>query len=182
MKEIWKDIAGFEGHYQVSNLGRVRGLERSIKYSTGKIAVHKSKIFKGQYIYGYYYVHLCKNNKVKAFRVHRLVASAFIENPNNYEYVNHKDENKANNKSENLEWCTAKYNINYGTNKDRSSKKKEKPVVQIDINTNLPITEFSSGIMAANALKLVASHIYGCCNGKRETHGGYKWIRKIDTI
>ena len=115
MKEEWRDIKGYEGLYQVSNLGRVKSLnykhtnrEKILKDSTNKN--------------GYKNVNLYLEGVLRRFLIHRLVAEAFIENPNNYPKVNHKDENKENNKANNLEWCTQKYNINYGTRTQRHSE------------------------------------------------------------
>lgn len=114
--EEWRDVVGFEGFYQVSNLGRVQSLERlvdtNIKYVDKRI--HKGKLLKLHLNNrGYKMVHLCKNGTVKRVLVHRLVAEAFVQNPNNYPVVNHKDENKQNNCVENLEWCTQQYNMNW---------------------------------------------------------------------
>ena len=122
-KQIWKDIAGYEGLYQVSNTGKVRSLDRVITYKNGRQVFYKSKILK-QYLGkdGYMYVHLYKDKKNKRCVVHRLVVQAFLENPNNWPQVNHKDENKTNNAVCNLEWCTAKYNSNYGTRRERLSQ------------------------------------------------------------
>lgn len=118
--EEWKDIKGYEGLYQVSNLGRVRSLSRYVKHRT--IYILKGKLLKqrtrGK---GYLAVTLCKNSKLKHYYVHRLVAEAFIPNPNNLPQVNHKDENKSNNCVDNLEWCDDKYNTNYGTRNERHS-------------------------------------------------------------
>ena len=111
MKEIWKDIAGFEGHYQVSNLGHVKSLER-IGYGGKTIPERMLKQnLDGD---GYPRIGLHKNGCTKTRHVHRLVAEAFILNPQNYPEVNHKDENKQNNNANNLEWCTTKYNLTYG--------------------------------------------------------------------
>ena len=108
MKEIWRDGKGYEGKYQVSNMGRVWSIKGQ-KYLKGTIA--KS---------GYVYVHLtAKNGKAVKERLHRLVAIAFLENPNNLPAVNHKDENKLNNSLDNLEWCSHQYNCNYGTRNQR---------------------------------------------------------------
>lgn len=104
MKEIWKDIEGYEGMYEISSLGRVKSL-----ISNGLI-MKQSKDKDG-------YCIVCL--KRKSFRVHRLVARAFIQNPNNLEQVNHKDENKSNNAIDNLEWCDTIYNINYGTRNEQ---------------------------------------------------------------
>lgn len=121
MQEIWKDIPNFEGIYQVSNFGNVKVLDRyvnsAIKNNTKVKRV--GKMLKQYNKQNYYQVTLTVNNKRTYCKVHRLVALAFIPNPNNFPQVNHKDENTFNNHVENLEWCTAKYNCNYGT---RNSK------------------------------------------------------------
>ena len=112
--EIWKDIQEYKGLYQVSNLGRVRSLDTIINCKGAKgIDNHlrKGKILKQNIgTTGYYSINLSKNSKRKYVRVHRLVAEAFIPNPNNYYCINHIDGNKLNNKVENLEWCTYSYN------------------------------------------------------------------------
>src|SRR5574344_1100472 len=105
MKEIWKNVSGYEGIYQISNFGRVR----SFKFSNVRIL---KNIVQSA---GYLTVDLRKNGARKSFKIHRLVALAFIENPNNLPSINHKDECKTNNSVNNLEWCTDKYNSNYGT-------------------------------------------------------------------
>ena len=121
MEEIWKDIKGYEGIYQVSNLGRVKALN----YRRTK----KEKIMKSiNDNRGYLFVKLYKNNEHKNFKIHRLVANAFIENHNNYEEINHIDECKTNNYVNNLEWCNHKYNMNYGTGNKRRSEKYKKGI------------------------------------------------------
>ena len=117
MEEIWKPVKGFEGYYEVSNLGRVRSVDRLVKYSNGQIHLHKGRILSPGLVHklGYLQVALCNNGKIKHKMVYRLVAEAFIPNPDNLPQVNHKDENAFNNCVENLEWCTIEYNINYGT-------------------------------------------------------------------
>lgn len=109
--EIWKDISGYEGKYQVSNIGRVKSLQRwsGTKYYNRE-QILKNHINKRN---GYVYVYLTKNNKSKNVRLHRLVAKAFIPNPNDYDDINHKDCNRTNNNVDNLEWCTRSYNIKY---------------------------------------------------------------------
>ena len=106
MEEIWKDIEGYEGLYQISNLGRVKSLGNTHYKTTRILVVYKNKN-------GYCGINLCKKGKVTKYRIHRLVATAFIPNPNNYPEVNHKDENKSNNRVDNLEWCTHHYNSIY---------------------------------------------------------------------
>ena len=125
-KEIWKPIKGYEGLYEVSNLGRVKSLERICKGGHNSIRVVKEKILKQCYCgrdRDYLNVKLCKNSKSKTIQVHRLVATTFIPNPLNLPQVNHKKEfEKWNNSVDNLEWCTAKYNCNYGTHIERATK------------------------------------------------------------
>lgn len=124
MNEIWKDIDEYVGLYQVSNYGLVRSLDRTIEFiRNGKITrqKRKGKILNCNKIQddGYCNVTLSKNSNTKIFPVHRLVAEAFIPNPDNLPCVNHKDENKFNNCTDNLEWCTVAYNNSYGTKIDR---------------------------------------------------------------
>ena len=120
MKEIWKDIKGYEGLYQVSNLGRVKSLERVAKNNR---KIHEKILKLKRDRYGDDVCNLCLDGEIKHFGVHRLVADAFIPNLNNYPVVNHKDEVKDNNIVYNLEWCTQKYNLNYGTAQKRKSDK-----------------------------------------------------------
>lgn len=121
--EIWKDVRGYEGLYQVSNEGNVRSLDRIIKHYP-KDYFQKGRILKtAPSKTGYQMVVLINHNHRETRFVHRLVAEAFLENANNYPVVNHKDENKANNQVENLEWCTHKHNANYGMRNNKISQK-----------------------------------------------------------
>lgn len=118
MIEEWKDIAGYEGSYQVSNTGKVKSLARFRRSKGSGIAPVAEKLLTlNTDKDGYKEVALCKNNKLRYFRVHRLVATAFIPNPDGLPMINHKDENPANNYVENLEWCTNSYNISYSNYK-----------------------------------------------------------------
>ena len=123
--EIWKPILHYEDLYEVSSLGRVKVLSRTITYhnqnNRSVIRTYPSKILKPTNSRGYLRVSLNQNGKIKKEQVHRLVAQAFIPNPNQLPEVNHKDENKLNNYVGNLEWCTSKYNCNYGTRNIRLS-------------------------------------------------------------
>ena len=108
MMEEWKEIPGYEGLYEVSNMGNVRNVRRNTLLRLSKDC------------YGYTQVSLYKNSIRTGLRVHRLVAQAFLSNPDNLPQVNHKDEDKSNNRVDNLEWCDSKYNLNYGTARIRS--------------------------------------------------------------
>lgn len=120
MQEIWKDIEGYEGLYQVSNFGRVKSLDRYVLRNENTLFV-KVIVLSQLNIRGYLAVRLCNSGKYKNYFVHRLVANAFIHNDNNYSEINHIDENKHNNHVDNLEWCDRKYNVNYGSRADKFS-------------------------------------------------------------
>ena len=129
MEEIWKDIKGYEGLYQVSNLGRVKSLARTIYKVDGTTQTFKDKIrsatFNGR---GYLQVGLSKEGSYTTFKVHRLVANTFIPNPYNKTQVNHIDGNKDNNHRSNLEWCNHKYNMKHAKtvlNKSMGNKAKK---------------------------------------------------------
>ena len=114
-KEVWKNIVGYEGLYQVSNYGRVRSIDRYVNSKWGNQYIRKGKILNPGYNKsGHSHVVLCKSGKHQQCYIHRLVAEAFIPNPNDYPIINHKDENPANNAVWNLEWCTQEYNLHYG--------------------------------------------------------------------
>ena len=175
--EIWKPVVGYEGLYEVSSYGRVRSFKQK---SNGKIL----KAFKDTG--GYWRV--CLNTK-EQHSVHRLVAQAFIPNPNNLPMVNHKDENKANNivwvnddgsidyDKSNLEWCDAKYNCNYGTLQERRVRKVFKPILQYTKN-GVFLKEWESIISAAQQTNISRKHISDCCCGRGKTAGGYIWKHK----
>lgn len=186
MEEIWKDVKGYEGLYQVSNLGRVKSLEVKVPSGTkrgGKFfRTKKEKIMSKSLDKGYEFIRLSNNKITKNHRVHRLVAEAFIPNPNNYPCVNHKDENKLNNCVNNLEWCTTAYNNNYGTRLTKISKsltnnpKISKKVNQYDKNGNF-IKQWESMIEVERQLGIKNEHIGQCCRKvkKYKTAGGYIW-------
>lgn len=171
MKEVWKDIKDYEGLYQVSNLGRVKSLPRKRVTPTKGTYYSVEKILKpGITDRGYQQVALCKDSKLKRCLIHRLVAQTFIPNSNNYPEVNHKDENKVNNVVENLEWCTSKYNANYGTRKERLKEKSiNKPGKRVICITTGEVFETLS--KASKATKTDASDIGRCCKGKRKSAG-----------
>lgn len=117
MEEIWKDIKGYEGIYQVSNYGKIRSLDRIDKINH----FHKGRILKPASIKGYLHVNLSVDGNINDVAIHRVVAETFIPNPHNLPQINHKDENKQNNMVTNLEFCTPKHNVNYGTRTIRAS-------------------------------------------------------------
>lgn len=161
--EIWKDIPGYEGIYQVSTSGRVK----SLKFG-------KERILKPiRNNCGYLQVELCKNGECKRFYVHRLVAQVFLPNPNNLPEVNHIDEDKINNRVENLEFCDRIYNINYGTRTDKYSK----PVLQFNKDGTF-IREWKSVKDVERNLGYIHQNISYCCVGRYKTAYGYVWKYK----
>ena len=158
MEEIWRDIKGYEGKYAISSFGRV--------YS------YKRRIFLAQSITNNGYLRVCLYTKdgcqKKMELVHRLVAITFLDNPDGLPQVNHKDENKQNNHVENLEWCIAKENANYGTRNERIGKTHGKSVYCIENNTVYP-----SAMAAARELHIDNSHIGKVCRGEEKDCQGY---------
>lgn len=152
------DIKGYEGRYAITSCGKVWSYKTKKFLKTDK----NSK--------GYARVHLSKDNVGKHLAIHKLVAMAYIPNFNNLPQVNHKDENKENNSVNNLEWCTNKYNSNYGTRNERMSKSKMKKVLCVELNRI-----FDSELQAEKELKICVSRISACCSGKFNTAGGYHW-------
>ena len=176
MEEIWKDIEGFEGLYQVSSLGRVKSLERTVRANTCGVRVLQERLLSVcKSSCGYYIVVLCKNGKHYTKLAHRLVAEAFIPNTRNLNEVNHKDENKLNNSLANLEWCDRAYNANYGTGAERCAKQKRRPVIMLDVETMRTISVFKSAREANKETGISYKSISSVCNGKSKTAGGYIW-------
>ena len=169
-KEIWKDIEDYEGRYQVSNMGNAKSLNYR---RTGKERILKTRKTSD----GYLLVTLYKDGKMKTYYVHRLVATAFCENPEGYTEINHIDQDKTNNKVDNLEFCSRSYNINYGTRNKRIAEKLGKPVIAIDKRTGL-ILEFPSALEAERETGIANGSIIQCCKGKRNSAGGFYWMYK----
>ena len=168
MKEVWKNVVGFEGFYIVSNLGNVKSVDRLVNAKNGSKRLEEGKeMTKMVEPSGYLWVSLRKNGKRYTKLVHRLVAEAFLPNPNNLPIVNHKDENKANPIVDNLEWCTQQYNTVYNNVQDRKRKINITcPVIQYDIHLN-ELRRWNSITEAAKYLGTSGVNISYCCKGKR---------------
>lgn len=168
--EIWKDIKGYEGIYQVSNYGRVKSLHN--KFGNKELIMKLNKKYNG-----YYQVRLKNNGESKDVSIHRLVALHFIPNPENKPQVNHINEDKSDNRAENLEWCTSSYNNTYGTRIERVKSKVSKPVLQYDLNGNF-IKEYLSLVEASKQNNFSAGNICNCCYGRYSQANGYIWKYK----
>ena len=178
--EEWRDIQGFEGYYQVSNMGRVKSVERTVWDSRGCYRTVSEKIRKGRKnIDGYLFLTLHKDGKKKHCRVNRLVAQAFLPNPDNLPEVNHKNEDKTDNRVENLEWCSHSYNINYGARNKKAGKKiaekRSKPVFSVDKESGL-IMWWQSAKEAEKYTGIAQSSICACCKGRQKSAGGHIWF------
>ena len=177
-EEIFKDIEGYEGKYQTSNRGNVKSLNYN---HTGKERILKPS----KNIWGYLQVQLYKDGKGKMYTVHKLVATAFCENPHGFKEVNHLDEDKTNNCADNLEWCSRSYNNTYNGRAKKAGKKqindpnKSKSVIAIDKVTGL-IVEFSSTHEAERQTGIAQSNICACCKGKLNSCGGFYWMYAND--
>lgn len=161
MEEIWKTLLEYDGFYQISNYGNIKS------FYNNEEKLLKKNIDR----YGYEYVELYNttNKSRKKYKIHRLVAQYFCDGYFENAVVNHKDENKLNNKSDNLEWCDIKHNNSYGI--------KVKQIIQYDKQMNC-IQEWDSAMSASQDLNIDASAITKCCRGKKKTYKGYIWKYK----
>lgn len=178
--EYWKDIKGYEGLYRVSNYGRVKSIERWVYYADGRKYLYKSRIMKLRKNSNndYLIVSLTIDGIHTKYLVHRLVAEAFIPNPHNYPQVNHKDCNPQNNKVENLEWVTAKYNCNYLFHNELNRlAQHNKTVLQFDKEGTF-IKEWFGVRNIEKELGYGHTNISNCCSGKRKSAYGYIWKYK----
>ena len=184
--EIWKPISGYEGFYEVSNLGRIRSLERIVECSDGRKRKIKDRTLKGSsYSGGYSGVTLHKDGCAKFVNIHRIVAEAFVPNPLEKEEVNHKDENPSNNHASNLEWVTHKENLNFGTRTERARKAiveaQGRAVWQLSRDGEL-VAEYESLSAAGNATGTHVANITKCAKGVYKTAGGYIWKYKNEAM
>ncbi len=163
--EVWKPVVGYEGIYEVSSLGNLRN-------ASGK----RLSVFPNQA--GYYRVNLCYHGKRRAKFIHRIVAEAFLENPLDYSQVNHKDENKRNNSVDNLEWCNAEYNTNYGSRNQRVAEimrmRNNRSIVAVDPKSNEE-TIFPSITFASAIIGKQKSYICYAIKHPQKAYSGYKW-------
>jgi hypothetical protein len=179
--EVWKDIKDYENLYQVSNLGRLRSncnrKRGTLEWKLISVAISQR---------GYLHATLHKDGIRKNVEIHRLVAQAFIPNPDNLPQVNHKSENKQDNRVENLEWCTASYNSSYGTITERKqdsaiktgSPKAKRAILCFDKVSGVFKRGFESAHAASRALGFSAEHnIVSCLNGKLKSAYGFVWKR-----
>ena len=165
--EIWKDVVGYEGYYQVSNKGSVRSLERIDNIGRK----HRGRTLRLLNHNGYRYIRLSKNGVTKTYIVHRLVAEAFIPNPKGLLEINHIDEDKINNNIENLEWCTRKHNVNHGTRTEKAIKKLSKKIKAVHIKTGEVLTFDST--QDAGSKGFNGGGVAQACNGTYKSSNGH---------
>lgn len=161
-KEIWKDVKGFEGLYQVSSFGMVKSLPKNGRKAKILVPIKDRG--------GYYYTHLCKNGKCAAYKMHRLVALTFLPNPHSFQTVNHVDGDKTNNRVNNLEWCSLHYNLWHERNILKITGRVPKKVLCVETGEI-----FNTAKDAANNVKVCKQMISFACCGRRKTAGGYHW-------
>lgn len=160
-----KDVLGYEGLYQVSDEGDVISLDRVVHGYRGPYVRRGKKLSPGKRPGGYLMVCLCKDGEERIYAVHRLVAEAFIDNPDDLPEVNHIDENPSNNHVENLEWCTRQYNIEYS---------KARPILQID-SYGCEVGRYKSIAYASRVTGISRTGINNALCGWSETAGGFRW-------
>lgn len=205
-EEIWKDIEGYENLYQVSNMGRVRSLDRWVSTVDGKKQLYKSKILTSQYNeHGYNQICLSKNGTTKTHKLHRLIAKAFLPNPENKPCIDHINTIRTDNRVENLRWCTHSENLSNSITKNRKSnkqknrlKKKEnhpmyqkhhseeskrkmsksktKYILQIEPSTNKIIAIWNNPFSIKKEMGIDNRTLTKCCKGKKLTHKGFRWV------
>lgn len=168
--EEWRNVIGFEGLYLVSNFGRVQKINKTKENTIKVLQIDK---------HGYVRVQLWKNGKSKLKLLHRLVVEAFVSNENNLPYINHKDEDKTNNRGDNLEWCTGGYNNRFGTRGKRIAKnnigKHGKQVIGIS-KDNTSVVKFNSIEEASIFIGRTKQAICENCKGRTKYCNGYKWF------
>ena len=182
MEEIFKDIVGFEGIYQISNFGQVRSLEKIVEGKNGCKRLLKEKLLKiSKNGIGYLYVCLHKDKKQYIKKIHRLVAETFIPNPENKPDVDHINTIRTDNRVKNLRWCTRKENCNNKKTLKNYSKAKSKPIIQLAKNGRF-VKRYDSATDCQRQTGFNHSHICSCCKGERKTSNGFKWMYEDNYI
>lgn len=174
-KEVWKDIVGYEGLYEVSSLGKIRSVDMPLIHKSGKIYIRKGRLIaQNKNHNGYLRVNLWSHNVIKSYFVHRIVYTAFNGQIPEGMQINHINECKTDNRLSNLNLMTPKENTNWGTGIARGRKKVKRPVIQYLID-NTPFMMYFSAADAEYETKVQRTNIRKCCNGERLTAGGFKW-------
>lgn len=186
-KEEWKDVGivkgiDFTGFCQVSTFGNVKFLDRWVEYKNGHKRFYKEELKKPRLKNGYQFVRLSKDEKHTEISVHRLVLQTFKPNPNPelYTQINHIDENKENNRLDNLEWCTAEENNNYGTRKERATKTRRLhfvPTVQLDLKGNIINVYYQKEDIETQNKEMTFKHVARSINKEKNICYGYFWIK-----
>lgn len=178
VEEQWKEVEGYEGFYEISNLGNLKRLERKIwSVKNNSYSTMPEKIIIPETLNGYLRVRLTKNGEGRHFYIHQLVGKAFIDNPHNFPNINHIDENPKNNRWDNLEWCDPDYNSNYGSRNYKISERMGIPIQRFSLE-GVFIDEFKSAAEACRVLGLPEnrqSNISAVCRGIRRSSLGYIW-------
>ena len=170
MEEIWKDIEGYEGIYEVSSFGRVRSVARKVVRGNPSYEFTlRPRILKAHYHHGYLAVTFGNGKDKQNYFVHRLVAEAFLPDYFDGAQINHKDENRINNHVDNLEWCTSKYNNNYGHHRIARYRKVSQ------IKDGKVVRTYDAIIIASKETNIHANKINDVCRGIRKTAGGFEW-------
>lgn len=179
-KETWKPVVGYEGLYEVSDLGRVKKVARTITQADGTVKKIDERILKQSESNGYLNVGLYRNGVSNPNWVHRLVAQAFIPNPNKLSDVSHLNEQRDDNRLTNLEWSSHRDNLNYGRRNERISESISKPILQFDLETGLIIATYPSASIASKETGILISSLSRVARGKGKTAGGYGWRYQSD--
>ena len=174
--EVWKPVRGYEKYYEVSNLGRIKSTDRLTVFKDGRKRTFYGKVLTIRTVNnsGYLTVGLHDSGKTRTFLVHRIVAEAFIDNPDGMVEVNHIDQNKLNNSAANLEGCTHRENVNHGDEIERGAKKQRRAFKQLDRDGNL-IKVWQGFKQMQRETGYQRASVYRCCIGQRESYQGYKW-------
>lgn len=173
MEEIWKAIEGYEGLYEVSNLGQVRSLSHEVPYRNGGVKMVKGKVLRQNTCRGYLKLELCKDGKPRQHQVHRLVAKAFVDGYFDGAQVNHKDECRSNNRADNLEWVTPRQNSLYGQRPEKVERAKLKPIEQYTKDGRY-VKTYPSITAACEATGAIPSRISRIV-GTRYRSAGFLW-------